>query len=140
MSFKGDLYGFQAEAVKKMLDAGRLLVAYEMGLGKTVITIAAIENLLDAGEVATGLVVVPSALKYQWKRQIDMFTEDATVLVIDGDKAIHSVNHLGPGCDLLHKIVEFDLVSGKTFTLQLSGQDDAIIGLAISASPPSGTT
>lgn len=85
MSFTGTLYAFQAEAVKKMLDRERLLVAYEMGLGKTVITIATIEHLLDAGEVATGLVVVPSSLKYQWKRMIDVFTEDATVLVIDGD-------------------------------------------------------
>lgn len=84
MSFTGTLYGFQQEAVKKMLDRERLLVAYEMGLGKTVITIATIEHLLDAGEVATGLVVVPSSLKYQWKRMIDAFTEDATVLVIDG--------------------------------------------------------
>lgn len=87
MSFQGSLYGFQEEAVKKMLDRECLLVAYEMGLGKTVITIATIEHLLDAGEVATGLVVVPSSLKYQWKRQIDVFTEDATVLVVDGDKA-----------------------------------------------------
>jgi len=84
MSFTGTLYGFQAEAVKKMLDRERLLVAYEMGLGKTVITIATIEHLLDAGEVATGLVVVPSSLKYQWARLIEQFTEDATVLVIDG--------------------------------------------------------
>jgi len=55
--------------------------------------------------------------------------------VVDGVTAIPSVNHLGPGCDLLHKIVEFDLASGKIFTLQLSGQDDAIIGLAITPSP-----
>jgi len=53
--------------------------------------------------------------------------------VLDGETVIPSVNHHGPGCDLLHKIVEFDLVAGRPFTLQLSGQDDAIVGLAISA-------
>lgn len=84
MSFNGSLYGFQEEAVKKMLDRERLLVAYDMGLGKTVISIATVEHLLDAGEVATCLVVVPSSLKYQWKRMIDAFTDGATVMVIDG--------------------------------------------------------
>jgi SNF2 family DNA or RNA helicase len=70
-----------------MLDKQRVLVAYEMGLGKTVITIAALEDLLERGEVRSGLIVVPSSLKYQWKRMIAKFTEDATVLVIDGPPA-----------------------------------------------------
>jgi len=48
---------------------------------------------------------------------------------------IGSADHFGPGCDVLHKIVEFDLPSGRALTLQISGQDDAIIGLAITASP-----
>jgi SNF2 family DNA or RNA helicase len=87
VSFTGKLYGFQEDAFKKMLDIEHVLVAYEMGLGKTVITIAVIERLLDEGKVALGLVIVPSSLKYQWKRMIDQYTDDATVLVIDGDPA-----------------------------------------------------
>lgn len=85
MSFTGTLYGFQHEAFKKMIDVEHVLVAYEMGLGKTVITIAAIEHLLDEGKIALGLVIVPASLKYQWKREIEKYTEDAQVLVIDGD-------------------------------------------------------
>jgi hypothetical protein len=56
--------------------------------------------------------------------------------VVDGGKALDSAAHFGPACDVLHKIVEFDLAAGRVFTLQLSGQDDAIIGLAITATPP----
>jgi hypothetical protein len=56
--------------------------------------------------------------------------------VVDGGAAIESADHFGPGCDVLHKVVEFDLTAGRKLTLQLSGQDDAIIGLAITASPP----
>ena len=48
---------------------------------------------------------------------------------------LESVDHHGPGCDLVHKIVEFDLPGGRPLTLQISGQDDAIIGLAITVSP-----
>lgn len=56
-----------------------------MGLGKTVLTIAAIEDLIEMGEVAGGLLIMPSSLKYQWARQIDQFTGgEANVLVIDG--------------------------------------------------------
>jgi hypothetical protein len=56
--------------------------------------------------------------------------------ILDGQTLIESADHFGPGCDVLHKVVEFDLAAGRTFTLQVSGQDDAIIGLAITASPP----
>src|SRR5882724_10026249 len=83
--FTGTLYPFQEEAVKVMLAIGHILVAFEMGLGKTVITIAVIEDLLERSEVASGLIIVPSSLKYQWKRMIDQFTSGALVLVIDGD-------------------------------------------------------
>lgn len=82
--FTGTLYGFQEEARKFMVDRGRVLVAYEMGLGKTVITIAAIEDLIDDGTVSCGLVITPSSLKYQWERQIEKFTDGATVMVVDG--------------------------------------------------------
>jgi hypothetical protein len=59
--------------------------------------------------------------------------------IVDGEASIPSLNHHGPGCDLVHKIVEFELSSGRPFTLQLSGQDDAIIGLAITAAPSATT-
>lgn len=66
-----------------------MLVAYDLGLGKTVLTIAAIEQLMDEGEIMEpGLVVCLSSLKYQWADQIRAFTKDAeipsTPLVIDG--------------------------------------------------------
>jgi len=55
--------------------------------------------------------------------------------VVDAANAIDSVDHFGPGCELVHKVVEFDLPSGRPLTLQLSGHDDAMVGLAITASP-----
>ena len=45
--FKGTLKPYQVEAVDKMVDLQAVLVAYEMGLGKTPMTISAIENLRD---------------------------------------------------------------------------------------------
>lgn len=55
--------------------------------------------------------------------------------LIDGDAVIESRRHFGPGCALVHKIVEFDLPESREITLQLSGREDAIVGLAITVAP-----
>jgi SNF2 family DNA or RNA helicase len=81
--FKGTLYPFQEEATEQMVDRGQMLLALVMGAGKTVTTIAALEKLFASNEIKKVIVVVPSALKYQWSREIKKFT-DSTVSVIDG--------------------------------------------------------
>ena len=47
MSFTGTLLPYQVEAVEAMVDRKKMLVAYDLGLGKTVLTIAALEQLKD---------------------------------------------------------------------------------------------
>jgi SNF2 family DNA or RNA helicase len=82
--FKGTLKPYQEEAVAKMVEMQTILVAYEMGLGKTPMTIAATENLRDLGKVKeTTLVLCLSSLKYQWQKEVQKFS-DSTALVIDG--------------------------------------------------------
>ena len=58
-----------------------------MGLGKTVVTICAVEELVECRRVETGLVVVPASLKYQWAQKIEEFTGDDNYIVIDGTPA-----------------------------------------------------
>lgn len=85
MSFTGTLLPYQPEAVDKMCNRGKMLVAYDLGLGKTVLTIAAIERLMDERKITEpGLVICLSSLKYQWAGQIKKFTNGSTPLVIDG--------------------------------------------------------
>jgi SNF2 family DNA or RNA helicase len=82
--FKGTLKPYQVEAVEKMVDQKHILVAYEMGLGKTPMTIASIEELRSNGEITnTTLVLCLASLKYQWKAEIQKFS-DSTAIVIDG--------------------------------------------------------
>lgn len=83
MSFNGELRQYQAESVDRMVDRGQMLLGLTMGAGKTVTTIAAIERLLEQGEIDTCLVVVPASLKFQWQREIKKFT-DSRCVVIDG--------------------------------------------------------
>ena len=82
--FSGTLKPYQVEAVEKMVDKQAILVAYEMGLGKTPMTIAAIEQLRENGEIPNVvLVLCLASLKYQWQKEIAKFS-DSTSLVIDG--------------------------------------------------------
>jgi SNF2 family DNA or RNA helicase len=82
--FKGTLKPYQIEAVEKMVEQKTILVAYEMGLGKTPMTIAAIEELRTLGKMTrTVLVLCLASLKYQWQKEIQKFS-DSSVLVIDG--------------------------------------------------------
>lgn len=69
------LYPYQDPAVDRFLDRGSLLVAYEMGLGKTPIAIACAEELLGCGDIRTCLLVVPASLKYQWAQSLAKFTD-----------------------------------------------------------------
>ena len=86
MTFKGTLLPYQPEAVDRMVDRHKVLVAYDIGLGKTVLTIAAIERLMDENKVKEpGLIICLSSLKYQWANQIEKFTDGTSkALVIDG--------------------------------------------------------
>ena len=79
--FTGTLLPYQVEAVEAMVARKKMLVAYDLGLGKTVLTIAALEELAPA---EPGIIICLSSLKYQWAEQIRKFTDNGNPLVIDG--------------------------------------------------------
>ena len=77
------LYPYQKEGVRFAARAGRAIIADEMGLGKTVQAIATAELLRREGLIGSVLVLCPTTLKYQWKREIERFTK-ARVQVLEG--------------------------------------------------------
>jgi superfamily II DNA or RNA helicase len=80
---KQKLRPYQIEGAEWLLGKARdglgALLADEMGLGKTVQTLAAIETL-----PGTTLVVCPSSLVWNWKREAQRFLPDISVLALDG--------------------------------------------------------
>jgi superfamily II DNA or RNA helicase len=82
-TLKQSLYAYQRDGVERFLARGRLLLADDMGLGKTAQAIAACHALWRTGSVRRGLLVVPAALKPQWLREWQAFT-DAPAAVVDG--------------------------------------------------------
>src|SRR2546422_7679034 len=82
-TLKQSLYSYQRDGVERFLVRGRLLLADDMGLGKTAQAIAACHALWHTGRVRRGLIIVPAALKPQWLREWQLFT-DAPADVVEG--------------------------------------------------------
>lgn len=77
------LYPYQKEGIRFAVRAGKSIIADEMGLGKTIQAIGAAEFLRREKLVSTVLVLCPTSLKYQWKKEIERFT-GAEARVIEG--------------------------------------------------------
>lgn len=74
------------EGVERFFEQGRLLLADDMGLGKTAQAIAACHALWHTGRIRRGLLIVPAALKPQWLREWQAFT-DTPAAVVEGTPA-----------------------------------------------------
>jgi SNF2 family DNA or RNA helicase len=73
-------FNHQKEGVKYLLDKKKCILALDMGLGKTLVSVIA---ALESG-MKRILVVCPSSLKINWQREIEMFTEPEDVSIIRG--------------------------------------------------------
>ena len=78
---KRELYPYQQLGVQRFLERGRLLLADDMGLGKTTQAVAACHALLAAGCIARVLLIVPTPLKLQWKREWESTSREPLSLV-----------------------------------------------------------
>ncbi|MBX3180419.1 MAG: DEAD/DEAH box helicase [Candidatus Hydrogenedentes bacterium] len=75
------LYPYQRQGAIFAAKAGRSLIADDMGLGKTIQAIAAVEILARVAGVERVLVVSPTALKHQWRQEVERFAgRDAAVV------------------------------------------------------------
>ena len=77
------LYPYQKEGIRFAVKAGKAIIADEMGLGKTIQAIAAAEIYLREGMADSVLVVCPTSLKYQWKKEIEKFTGGDMTEIVD---------------------------------------------------------
>ncbi len=83
---KTKLLPYQSRGAVFAACRGRVVLADDMGLGKTVQALAAAELLRRRKGIGRVLVVAPASVKYQWKTEIERFT-DLDAQVIDGPLA-----------------------------------------------------
>jgi SNF2 family DNA or RNA helicase len=80
---KTKLLPYQSQGALFAACRGRVVLADDMGLGKTVQALAAAELLRRRKGIERVLVIAPASVKYQWKTEIEKFT-DRPAQVIDG--------------------------------------------------------
>lgn len=71
----------QKEAIQKLVENKRFILADDMGLGKTTSTVIA---ALEAGAKKV-LIICPATLKINWKREIENYS-DRTIYIAEGKK------------------------------------------------------
>lgn len=120
------LYPYQEEGILFAVRKGRCIIADEMGLGKTIQAIGAAELLKKEFHIASTLILCPTSLKYQWKKEIEKFTGD-TALVIEGN---HPKRREQYNQEAFYKIVSYqsaknDIKILKTLSADLLIMDEA---------------
>ncbi|MCE7925819.1 MAG: ATP-dependent helicase [Haliscomenobacteraceae bacterium CHB4] len=121
---KVKLFPYQKRGVWFSANAGRCLLADEMGLGKTIQAIGAAELLRREMSIQRALIVCPTSLKYQWKSEIEKFT-DSTVHVVEGlqNKRLKQYEKT----EAFYNIVSYNTVASDAEYLQILGADLLII-------------
>jgi SNF2 family DNA or RNA helicase len=121
---KANLYPYQKEGILFAARAGRCLIADDMGLGKTIQAIAAAELFRRECAVSSVLIVCPTSLKYQWKSEIEKFT-DSSVMVIEGDPAKRKLQYART--EALYKIVSYNVACADLLEIQKLAPDLVIL-------------
>jgi superfamily II DNA or RNA helicase len=80
---KTALLPYQARGAVFAACRGRVALADDMGLGKTVQALAAAELLRRRKGIERVLVIAPASVKYQWKTEIEKFT-NLPAQIVDG--------------------------------------------------------
>lgn len=111
---KVPLYPYQKEGIRFAYQAGKAIIADEMGLGKTIQAIGTAELMKKNKLIGSVLIVCPTSLKYQWKKEIEKFT-DSTVLVIEGS---HLQRKRLYDAEEFYKIVSYNSMSNDVKILR----------------------
>ncbi len=106
---EGSLYPHQSDGVAFLLSKKRAILADDMGLGKTRQAIVAMEAGCPDGTI---LIVCPASIKLNWKREILMVNDSASIEVLGIDSnqtdaprwVIINYDILGKHAERLHTI------------------------------------
>lgn len=79
-----ELMEHQREGVAFLTGERRGLLAFEQGLGKTLVAIASFRQLIESGDADRMLVVCPNSLKRNWVAEIEKFAPGLTVAIAEG--------------------------------------------------------
>jgi len=74
-------YDHQKPSIKEMLEEKRTILTLKMGLGKTICALYCTKVLSDKQKI---IIICPSTLKFQWKKEIDRFKLGSSLVISKG--------------------------------------------------------
>ena len=120
---KTKLYTYQKEGIRFAFRAGKSLIADEMGLGKTIQALGTAELMRHFGMISSCLIVCPTSLKYQWKKEIERFTASDSIIV----EGSHNKRKEQYDADEFYKIVSYNSISNDIKILKTLHTDFLIM-------------
>jgi SNF2 family DNA or RNA helicase len=78
------LFAYQKVGIDKLVRDSSVLLADEMGLGKTIQAVAALRLLIRQEKAHSVLIVCPSGLVLQWRRQIRVWAPELAISTVVG--------------------------------------------------------
>lgn len=78
------LYAHQREGIDFLLSCRSGILAFEQGLGKTLVAIEAFRGLCDRGDVRSLVVICPNSLKGNWRTELSRFAPELAVHTFSG--------------------------------------------------------
>ena len=84
LAWPGRLFPFQEAGIERLISEPGVLLADEMGLGKTVQAIGALRILKQRGRLQSALVIAPSGLVLQWRRQFRSWAPELRLSTVVG--------------------------------------------------------
>lgn len=100
-----DYYPFQKAGIQYGLDKQAVLIADEMGTGKTIQTVGIINSDKSLKKI---LIICPATLKINWKKEIERWlTRDLSITIVNGSKQVDPANITILNYDILTKHHDF---------------------------------
>lgn len=76
-----ELFPHQKKGVKFLLENKKAILGLAVGLGKTPSAIVAVRQLLNEKKIKRAIVIAPSSVKYNWKNEIENFSNMSAVVL-----------------------------------------------------------
>lgn len=86
IDFPFELYPFQREGIKFLIEHDRALLGDEMGLGKSIQAIVAVRVLFRKGKIAKCLLLCPKSVLSDWEKKINDWASELRVVKIQGSR------------------------------------------------------
>lgn len=80
------LYPFQAEGVRFLMEHPSALLGDEMGLGKSIQAIVALQRLLHGSEVRRALILCPKTILFDWYYKLRLWAPELRIIPVEGPK------------------------------------------------------